>query len=204
MDIPAGGTRKNLRFRRTPTISSVRARPSSTKTATRSSTRPTPSARTGKRSIGRAASSWPTTTKITSRSADPHPARRRLHHLALYPQPGGPAARLRGRSRRRTALASRASTVTRSCHTGPQAPLQALRICENSSERGGVIACMLREALATAIVGPAPTAPTFACPMPRVPNELGGSTGTSPRRSCPPTRPARLRARSFRSGVSAH
>ncbi len=70
------------------------------------------------------------------------------------------------------------STVTLSCHTGPQAALQALRICENSSERGGVIACMFKEALATAIVGPVATPVTFACPMPRsLPNEPGGSYG---------------------------
>jgi hypothetical protein len=70
------------------------------------------------------------------------------------------------------------STVTLSCQTAAAAPWQALRICEGSRERGGVIPCMFREALGTAIVGPVASEVSFTCPGPRLPNEPGGFYGT--------------------------
>jgi Lysyl oxidase len=68
-------------------------------------------------------------------------------------------------------------TVTLKCKSdGADAP-QALRICEASHEHGAVIACMFREALASAIVGPEPTEVTFLCPEPRSETEPGGLFG---------------------------
>ena len=61
--------------------------------------------------------------------------RRRLHHRALHPQPGGPAARLRLDGAGREPHLRRRGNRHPELRDGTAAPLQALRICEESRER---------------------------------------------------------------------
>jgi hypothetical protein len=67
------------------------------------------------------------------------------------------------------------SSVTLRCSVGDGAPAQVLRVCENSTELGGVTACMYADALATGVVvDGAETLATFTCPEPRSAVETGG------------------------------
>ena len=63
------------------------------------------------------------------------------------------------------------------CKTESSDPPQVLRVCENSTQLGGVTACMYREALTSAIIGSSWTNVDFTCPAARDANEPGGGYG---------------------------
>jgi hypothetical protein len=63
------------------------------------------------------------------------------------------------------------------CKTTGSDPTQVLRVCENSTQLGGVTACMYREALTSKIVGQSWTNVDFTCPEARGPGEPGGTYG---------------------------
>ncbi len=63
------------------------------------------------------------------------------------------------------------------CKTAAADPNQVLRLCENSTQLGGVTACMYRDALATEVIGSSWTNVTFTCPAARGPGEPGGKYG---------------------------
>jgi hypothetical protein len=63
------------------------------------------------------------------------------------------------------------------CKTDGSDPAQVMRVCENSSELGGVTACMYRESLATTIIGSSWTNVDFKCPAARDAGEPGGAYG---------------------------
>jgi hypothetical protein len=63
------------------------------------------------------------------------------------------------------------------CKTNGGDPAQVMRVCENSSELGGVTACMYRESLATTIIGSNWTNVDFTCPAARDASEPGGAYG---------------------------
>jgi len=63
------------------------------------------------------------------------------------------------------------------CKTDSSDPPQVLRVCENSTQLGGVTACMYREALTSAVIGSSWTNVDFTCPAARDENEPGGGYG---------------------------
>ncbi|HWO14904.1 MAG TPA: lysyl oxidase family protein [Polyangiaceae bacterium] len=69
------------------------------------------------------------------------------------------------------------ATVQLKCKTGASDPAQVMRVCENSAELGGVIACMYREAVASQVIGSSWTNVDFTCPAARGPGEPGGKYG---------------------------
>jgi hypothetical protein len=66
-------------------------------------------------------------------------------------------------------------TVQLSCRVAAGAAPQVLRICEYSELLGIGLACTYLDALANLVIGRAPTAVSFTCPLPRDADEPGGA-----------------------------
>jgi lysyl oxidase len=63
------------------------------------------------------------------------------------------------------------------CKTDAADPAQVVRVCENSTQLGGVTACMYREALTSQVVGSGWTNVDFTCPAAHDSSEPGGGYG---------------------------
>jgi hypothetical protein len=81
------------------------------------------------------------------------------------------------RERAENVSCSPGSQVKLKCRVDNGGSSQVLRVCENSRELGGVIACMYNEALTTSVVSSSWTNVNFTCPAARAGAETGGSYG---------------------------